>query len=278
VCPGSALLRGIQTCEKCASGHFWHGAVGGCRSGELARSLGAACECYMARAMGVLKEIDCYVAPSEFLARKVVEMGLPARRIEVVPNPVKCPDNPSAVEERDGLLFVGRLSPEKGVDCLVKAVAAQGGVGLDVLGDGPSLGELKELSIRLEADVRFHGWADADVVRAYMAKAELLCVPSIGYENCPGVVLEAMAGGLPVLASDLGGLTELLDGGRVGWLAPAGNVEAWRTAIREATTNRAESNGRAELASSWVRHRHDPDLFAERLEQIYSSLIGNREQ
>ncbi len=64
--------------------------------------------------------------------------------------------------------------------------------------------------------------------------ASLLCVPSVWYENCPGVVLEAMSIGLPVVASDIGGLAELLDDGRAGWLAPAADAGAWRGIIAEA--------------------------------------------
>jgi glycosyltransferase involved in cell wall biosynthesis len=272
VCPASALLRGDEVCERCAGGRFWHGVAGRCKSGDLSRSLAAVAESYATRLRGALAKVDCYVAPSEFLARKVIEMGLPARRMEVVPNGVREAPPQACTSQRRGLLYVGRLSVEKGVDFLVTAAAGLAEAPLCIVGDGPDADRLRRLAESLSADVRFDGWTDADGVRERMAAAELLCVPSVWYENCPGVVLEAMAVGLPVVASDLGGLTELLDGGRAGWLAPAGDPEAWERVLRQALRDRERTAGKAAHASARVRARHDPQGFIERIQDIYGSV------
>jgi len=272
VCPATSLLRRDELCERCAGGHFWHGAVGRCKSGELPRSLAAVVESYAARVRGTLAAVECYVAPSRFLARKVVAMGLPARRLEIVPNPVHREALPVESVDRRGLLYVGRLSAEKGVGALIEAVADLEDAPLRVVGDGPETDRLAALATRLDAKVVFDGWRDAAEIEASMSAAELLCVPSIWYENCPGVVLEAMATGLPVVASDLGGLSELLDGGKAGWLAPAGDHRAWREMIREALTDRARTAQQAARALERVRSRHDPEVFIERIEAIYRSL------
>ena len=211
VCPATSLLRRGELCERCAGGHFWHGAVGRCKSGELSRSLAAVAESYATRARGTLAAVDCYVAPSRFLARKVVAMGLPARRLEIVPNPVHGEALTVNSVDRRGLLYVGRLSAEKGVGALIKVVADLDDACLRVVGDGPEADRLAALATRLDAKVVFDGWRDAAETGASMSAAELLCVPSIWYENCPGVVLEAMVTGLPIVASDLGGLSELLE-------------------------------------------------------------------
>lgn len=272
VCPASTLLRGAELCERCAGGRFWHGAVGRCKSGEMSRSLAAVVESYAARARGTLGAVECYVAPSRFLARKVVAMGLPARRLEVVPNPVHREALPVDSVGRRGLLYVGRLSAEKGVGALIKAVAGLDDARLRVVGDGPEAVRLAALATRLDVNVVFDGWRDAAEIEASMSAAELLCVPSIWYENCPGVVLEAMATGLPVVASDLGGLSELLDGGKAGWLAPASDQRAWREMIREALTEKARTAQQAARALERVRSRHDPEVFIERIEAIYRSV------
>lgn len=274
VCPAISLLRGSAICERCAGGRFWHGVTGHCKSGELTRSLAAAAESYLTQAKGTLRRVDCYIAPSRFLARKTIEMGLPARRIEVVPNPVQTQAVAAVGDHRRGLLYVGRLSVEKGVGCLIHAVAGLQNAPLRIVGDGPAADNLRTLATRLGADVLFDGWADATSVRLRMAKAELLCVPSIVYENCPGVVLEAMAAGLPVIASDLGGLTELLDDGRAGWLVPAGDPAAWRRAICEALGDEARTARQAARALERVRERHDTQAFIRRIEAIYLSLAS----
>ena len=274
VCPASALLSRGEVCEKCERGHFWHCVTGRCKSGELSRSVAGAAESYLTQARGTLSRVDCYVAPSRFLGRKVLSMGLDAKRLEVVPNPVAIDATAVAsAGERHGLIFVGRLSPEKGVAGLIRAVAGLADAPLRIIGDGPEEAGLRQLASRLRADVLFDGWASRSVVRERMTEASLLCVPSIWYENCPGVVLEAMVAGLPVVASDIGGIAELLDGGRVGWLAPAGSDEAWRRVIGEALGHEGRRTQLAARAITRVRRRHDPQGFVERVERIYESLL-----
>ncbi len=272
VCPASTLLRGHAACELCKDGHFWHAVAGRCRSGELKRSVAAAIESYLTRALRSLGRIDCYIAPSTFLAGKVAEMGLPARRIEVVPNPVHDPGLGRSTPDRESLLYVGRLSAEKGVDCLIQAIAGLEGVRLQVLGDGPDSERLRLMSRELGADVEFSGWVDSESVDEHMAKSQLLCFPSVSYENCPGVVLEAMVRGLPVLASDIGGLTELLDSGRAGWFAPPGEPKAWRAAISAFLADESAVPAKVDQAKTRARTRHDPLAFITQIERIYSSL------
>jgi glycosyltransferase involved in cell wall biosynthesis len=273
VCPVATLLRGDSVCEQCSGGRFWHCLAGLCASGKLSRSLVDAAESYSTRLHGVLGRVDCYVAPSRFLGRKVLEMGLPARRMEVVPNPVLDVHSVSGTKRRADLIFVGRLAPEKGVDVLVRALSGYEGAFLRVVGDGPERRALQETAGRAGLHAQFAGWAAADAVRDLMASAALLCVPSVWYENCPGVVLEAMSIGLPVVASDIGGLKELLDGGRAGWLAPAGDAEAWRRVIAGALRDDQRTSEQAARALVRVRQRHDPQVFIERIERIYESLV-----
>ena len=273
VCPATSLLRAGQVCERCAGGRFWHGAVGRCKSGALSRSMATVVESYLTRMRRTLARVDCYVAPSRFLGRKVVEMGMPAKRMEIVPNPVQParPETPS--DRRDGLMYVGRLSPEKGVSCLIRAVAGLDGVSLRIVGDGPQAGDLRALSACTNANAIFEGWTDEASVRAKMREARLLCVPSVWYENCPGVVLEAMASSLAVVASDLGGLSEMLDNGRAGWLARPGDADDWRRVIVRALGNADRSASQAMHALSRVEVRHDPQRFLERIEAIYRSVL-----
>jgi len=273
VCPATSLPRGDEVCERCAEGRFWHCVLGRCKSGEVSRSLAAAIESYVTRVRGCLAKVACYIAPSRFLARTVKEMGLPARRIEVVPNPVVCGNEPAMGSRAAGeLLYVGRLSREKGVETLVRAVSVLPDVRLRVVGDGPDMHALRALADATGADVAFDGWLNAEGVRGRMRETTLLCVPSIWYENCPGVVLEAMTLGLPVVASSIGGLTELLDAGRTGWLAPPGDVTAWSGVLRSALAQPERSARLARAALARVRERHDPTRFIERIEELYRSV------
>ena len=219
VCPASALLRNGELCERCAGGRYWHCVSGRCKSGELSRSAAGAAESYLTQMRGALSKIDCYVAPSRFLGSKVLDMGLRARRMEIVPNPAPAAASALAGADRSGLLYVGRLSPEKGVDVLIRALAGCSDVRLRVVGDGPEEQLLRELARQVKANVAFDGWASSAAVREHMAAAGLLCVPSVWYENCPGVVLEAMSAGLPVVGGVRSGAVPwVLDDGDAGVL------------------------------------------------------------
>jgi glycosyltransferase involved in cell wall biosynthesis len=200
-------------------------------------------------------------------------MGLGAREIVVVPNPVSSPLGAFA-GERSGVLYVGRLSPEKGLDVLVHALQGLTGMELHVAGEGPLRKELEALALRLGVAATFWGWLDPDRVASLMGSAAILCMPSTCYENCPSAVLEAMSAGLPVVASDLGGLTELLDDGRCGLLFPAGDVAGLRTCFERALASPPELSAMAQRAQVRAATRHDPERFLDRIEGTYASLIG----
>jgi glycosyltransferase involved in cell wall biosynthesis len=270
VCPATSLLRHGSVCEACADGSYWHGLVGTCKAGSLGRSAAAVAESYLSRYLGLHSAVDCYIAPSSFLRDLVVRMRLPVRRIEVLPNfhagaPV------SRTADGGGLLYAGRLSPEKGVDTLLEAIRGLSRVHLEVAGDGPSLESLRMQAEDCGADVRFRGWCDQDAVRQAMREAQLLCVPSVWYENCPIVVLEAMEVGLPVIASDIGGLHELLAGGGCGLLVRPGDSKAWRTALDDALGDPGRMGFLAETAHARLLSRHDPRGFVDSLELIYET-------
>ena len=270
VCPATHCLRDGRPCERCAGARFWQGIVGRCKSSSLPRSAAAVAESYFTRLRGTLGLVDCYVAPSLFLADVVTRMGLPATRIEVASRTsIGLPRiAPPVSAERSGVLFVGRLSQEKGVHCLIEACVREN-IALRVIGDGPLLEGCRSRSAG--ADVVFEGWQDeADVHRA-MEGAEMLCVPSVCYENCPTVVLEAASSGLPVMASDLGGLRELLDHGRCGWLVTPGDESKWCAAMREALHDSATRQAFGERARRRLLKRHDPSRYVARLADVYMS-------
>lgn len=112
VCPASSLLRGGRPCEACSNGAFWNAMRWRCRGGSLSRSFAACMESYLAAWAAQYRKVNCFIAPSRFLAHKVLEMGLPARRMEVLPNFFRRKPVPSS-GDRSGILFVGRLSREK---------------------------------------------------------------------------------------------------------------------------------------------------------------------
>jgi glycosyltransferase involved in cell wall biosynthesis len=172
------------------------------------------------------------------------------------------------------VVYVGRLSPEKGVDTLLRA-AGKGACGsLLIVGDGPDRARLESLSADLGLAAEFTGWLSRDGVLSATAGSRLLAVPSVWYENCPGVVLEAMQTGTLVVASDIGGLRELLDDGRCGYLAKPGDVEDWRRVLETALRDQAAARRMTAAASARIRERHSWEGYLDRLESLYEEVIA----
>lgn len=158
------------------------------------------------------RKVDVFVALTAFAKAKFVEGGLPAERIVVKPNTVADPGQPTGGAARQGALYVGRLSPEKGIEPLLDAWRGLD-VPLRIAGDGP----LKNMCEKAQSgSVTYLGRLDRAGVCEQMRRAAFLVLPSTCYEMFPMTLVEAYAHGLPVLASRLGGLQSLVDDGVTG--------------------------------------------------------------
>jgi glycosyltransferase involved in cell wall biosynthesis len=169
------------------------------------------------------------------------------------------------------VLYAGRLSHEKGVDLLIRAVA---GTSLEVrvAGTGPEEGRLMALARELGAPVTFLGHLARPALQEELARALAVVVPSTWPENCPLIVLEAMAAGRPLVASRVGGLPELARDGEEGVLVEAGNVEELRAALLALAGDpaRAAELGRAGRARAVAEF--SPNAHLARILDVYRRL------
>jgi glycosyltransferase involved in cell wall biosynthesis len=225
VCPNALLLRDGRVCEDClGKAVAWPAVVHGCYRQDRSASAVVAALAAGHRAVGTwTRAVDLYFTPSEFARRKLVEGGLPADRIAVKPNFVH-PD-PGPGDGRGGYaVFVGRLSPEKGLDTLLAAwPRLRAPLPLKVVGDGP-LADLVRSGCRRDPRLEWLGRRSPDEVLALVGAAACLVMPSTWYETFGRTVVEAFARGTPVVAARIGALTELVDEGRTGLLFAPGDA------------------------------------------------------
>ena len=204
-CLGTDLFRGDSVCTACVGRGPWSGVRHGCYRGSRALSAVAAVEIASTRRRGALHHVDRFVAPSRFMADRLVDIGLPADRLVVKPHfTADVGRRSQPASDSDEILFIGRLAPGKGLEVLLRAWDRRdrdrcAGLRLTIVGDGPLAPALRESAPR---DVDFAGWMPYDEVQARMLGARALVFPSEWYEPFGMVLIEALSAGLPVVTSN----------------------------------------------------------------------------
>lgn len=261
LCPQAMFLRNGKVCEDCLGHIPWHAAMHGCYRGSKAQSTVVAGMVVMHRAIGTWQnKITRYIALNAFCRQKFIEGGLPANRIVIKPNFVdlKAPKDIA----RAGFLFVGRLSTEKGVQVLAKAAELATNASIRVAGTGSETSVIQGIP-----NVQLLGPLDGNGVTLEMSRAMALVLPSIWYENFPRTLVEAFACGLPVIASKLGALAELVQEGTTGLLFEAGNAEDLASKLRWAHNNPQKmlemgKNARRQYESEFAAEKNYQQLIA----------------
>ncbi len=226
LCPESHFLSRGRICEECRGGRFWRCAWNRCLKNSRAASAMAALEAYVHRFRGVADRVACFLAPSEFVKHKFMEHGYPAERLRVLPHFLEGPPPAATGAGRYGL-YAGTLLPFKGVRTLLQALAQTPPHPFHVLGGGEMLDAYRRQAVELGlSQVVFKGFLSGAELEAEYAGAAYAVVPSECYETFSFAAQEPLARGLPVVASDLGALPELVRDGETGFLFPPGDVSA----------------------------------------------------
>ena len=248
ICPAATLLREGRPCEDCVGATVpWHGLQHSCYRGSRTASAGVVAMLTVHNLAGTWsKAVDAYIALTEFSKSRFVAGGLPASRIFVKPNFAE-PD-PGLGTGGNYFLFAGRLSPEKGLKVLIDAWRlAPRMPPLKIIGDGPEGAWLQD-QIGTLTNVEWLRRLPRDEVLGFMKNARALILPSIWYENFPVTIVEAYATGLPVIASDAGGLTELVRDGVTGFTFRSGEASELKDRVVQIETS-AELWGSLRLAA-----------------------------
>jgi glycosyltransferase involved in cell wall biosynthesis len=264
-CAIGVAARDGGPCFRCHHRNTLPGLVLNCR-GSVPEALVYAAA--LARHQpSVIDGVDRFVTPSRYAAGQCGLLGVPAERIEVLPHYV--PDDAFAERSRAGeggyALMAARLAPEKGIDVAIKA-AALADVPLRVAGDGPEASALVELANLVGGHVDFVGRLDHARLQGELAGAALLLMPSRYHEFAGYSGLEAMAAGVPVIASNLGALPELVGQERC---VPANDPHALAARMRKLWRDPELRKGEGDTLIARARASHAEQAYVERLLDIY---------
>ncbi len=215
ICASALLMRDGRICEDCIGASPYQAVLHRCYRGSIPGSFALARMIVHHRNKSTWsRSVDRFIALSEFSKSRFVAAGFPANKITVKPNsPAALFAEKPEAQERSGALYVGRLSPEKGIAPLLR-LWKKDWPPLRVVGDGPDTPALDE-AVRDGRAVAL-GPLGPEAIAIEMRRAALCIIPSRCYENFPMVLGEAFASGLPVLASNIGALGELVQEGRTG--------------------------------------------------------------
>ncbi len=271
LCPQAMLLREGRLCEDCLGRTPIPAIQHGCYRGSRAHSAVIVGMLALHRQLGTWQnKISRYIALNEFCKQKFIDGGLPSDRIVVKPNFV--PEVPAwgNNERKSHFLFVGRLSPEKGLRSLAAAVAKSPGVRVRVVGQGAEGAQLARLS-----SIDMAGELPRSAVVAEMRAATALVVPSIWNEMFGLVTVEAFANGLPVIASRIGALANIVRDGETGLLFEPGNAEELAEKLKWAHQHPQEMERMGMQARAEYEARYTPQRNLDQLLSIYADAAND---
>ncbi len=272
-CPAYTMLTHDGVCERCRGGRVYNVVLNRCIGGSAGKSLIVLMEALVHDLLGSYRRhVDRFIVPSRFYLEKFCEWGWPRTQFRYVPNFVDAgryqPDS------RPGRYFVyfGRLTRQKGVASLIRAVAAAG-VPLWVAGTGPELEELKQLAAGLRAEVSFPGHLSGETLHEAVRGSRAVVLPSEWYENAPISLLEAYALGKPVLGARIGGIPELIREGETGLCFGSGDVDALTHALKElASRPDSELERMGQCGRAWVEQEFTKGQYLRRILAAYDEL------
>ena len=274
ICPGALLMRKGRVCEKCIKGSAYKSVLHRCYKGSIIGTFAVAHMVQKHRALGTWQtKVNKFIALTEFARGKFIEAGFPEEKISVKPNftvgsEANIKENNN---ERGGGLFVGRISQEKGLITLVKAWRDLN-VPIRIAGTGPLENMLTVLN---HNSVTVLGMVDQNSVHVEMNRAAFLVMPSEWYEGFPMVLVEAFSQGLPVVASRLGGMAEIVENGVTGLHFEAGNSKDLAEKVQWMHDHPDECRQMGNNARKVYLEKYTPEKNYEMLMDIYQQAIND---
>lgn len=273
--PSHSLFHHGEICSHTQPDHYFNAVMHKCvKDSRLASAL-EAFAMHFHRFLGLWRDnVDMVIAPSAFVAGILEEYGWDGSRIAHVPHFID-PTDWVPRYEGDYALYVGRLSAEKGVETLVRAASLARNIPVRIVGTGPEDMRLHRLAEKLEADnVEFVGYLSGEALHHEYTRARFVVAPSVGYEVFGLSVLEAYASGKPVIASQMGGLGEIVREGQTGLLVSAGDEEDLAEKMEALWFDEDKCRQMGRRARGLTETEYDPDTHYRNIMRVYQDVMS----
>lgn len=275
VCPSYLMLCRLSICEACKGGKFYSALLRRCHRDSFFPSLVYCLETYLNRLLEKYeKAIRFIICPSCFSVEKHAQMGFPQNKLVNIPNFVNAERLVPEFKPGNYVLYVGRISKEKGILTLLSAMRGLN-IDLKLVGDGPLRSQCEKFVAKNGMDrVSFEGYRSNESLLDLYRNSSFVVCPSEWYENAPMVILESFALGKPVVGSRIGGIPEMITDHATGMIFEPGEAEALRYCIKYLWEQPRVVSEMGRNARLKVENYYTPERHYDLLMKIYSRAMS----
>jgi glycosyltransferase involved in cell wall biosynthesis len=274
-CPNYKLMTQGGICEKCNSSKYYQAIFHKCVKDSFSTSLLNCIEMYVHKLLKLYeKNVDLFLSPSLFMREKLSEFGLDKSKILYLPPWVKEIESPPSYTYSDFFLYFGKISREKGVETLIKAMETIKEGQLVIAGEGEEEERLKRyIDQNRIGNVKFMGFMERSKLNELIRASRFVVLPSEWYENSPSVIYESFALGKSVIGSRIGGIPELIKEGVNGLLFEPKNVEDLAEKISYLYHHPLLAQKMGMEARKNVEEKYSVEEYYHNLLSIYQNLV-----
>lgn len=274
VSPNYGLYDQGKIVEPSVTHPYWDTLQRRLIGGSTLKSALSAFEGWMHKVLDAYGHISTFIAPSVFVQEKLMAYGIPQGKIEVVPHFIDLEQRAPRYESEARVVFVGRLSQEKGVDVLLRAMKDVQLLTCVIIGDGPEKESLHALAKELNLDsVEFLGALHGEALEHEIARAKAIVIPSQSYETFGLTALEAYAWGKPVIASRIGALPEVVREGETGLLFTPTEPKELAAHLNWLPGSFARVDAMGRAGRHLAETEYNPGLHLGRIHRIYKEAL-----
>lgn len=284
ICPRYDCLRDGKPCTACIHGHYSHAVRHACVKGSVPASLVRSASMRFHRMFRLFGSVSRFVAPAAFTCSLLEQSGIPKEKLVHLPTFIDASQYEAVENAGSYFLFLGRLSPEKGVDDLLRALPLMRNKNARViLAGGRSESYAQQLDalvseLSLEDRVSFLGFARGDKLKQTIQGAIAIVLPAVWYENMPNAILEAYAYGKPVIVSNIGSLPEMVEEGVTGHLCRPHDPANLAEQLDKMLSSPEACREMGKAARQRCQQLYSPQGYYAQIEALFDSVLKEREQ
>ena len=278
ICPNTSFLSHGNICEKCKKNKIYWAIFKKCKKDSLGASVIAMLETSVHRILGITEFVDVFITPSRFLRNKLIEFGIDEEKIECLNNILEIKPTNGTYDEEGYVLYIGRLSKEKGIKTLINAVMQIDSCRLKIVGEGQIQEELTSFVKEKggHSKIEFLGHKKHEEVIELIRRSSFVVVPSEWYENYPYSVLESFACGKAVIGARIGGIPEMVEDYKTGLTFESGNVDELISKIKYFIDNPEKTTKMGQNARMFFEKELNAEKHYEELIKIYKKIVKNK--